>query len=233
MQGTGDDLTVDFETITATHLIPTSLPPLLAATTKMPLSPYCPNGLATLHGGVLNGYSNPDLFGAPGSATILALLLAFWDLRRPTDAPDSPDAVEAADEDIVNVPQHTNGGTKSSGRSRKNKNNRRPGRKRRIRIIREPVHTPTAATDQPQPADGTAGASGPDWKDDTLRWEVTEKYQNRCPNPQQHRAIIEAGGECKPLRVKVKAHFNGPKGRDVDPRRTVRIVPDRHSDIRP
>ncbi|MCX4826906.1 hypothetical protein OG883_45550 [Streptomyces sp. NBC_01142] len=236
MEGTGDDLTVDFETITDTRLIPTSLPPLLAATTKLPLSPYCPNGLATLHGDVLNGYSNPDLFGAPGPATILALLLAFWDLCRPTDAPDDPDspeAVDAADEDIVNVPQHTNTGTKNTGRNRKNKNNRRPARKRPIRIIRESAHTPTAATGQPRPTDGTADASGSNWKDDTLRWEVSQKYQNRCPNPHQHRAIIEAGGECKPVRVPVKAHVNGPRGRDVDPRRTVRIVPDRHTGTRP
>ncbi|MGC5264109.1 hypothetical protein ACPXCO_24125 [Streptomyces cyaneofuscatus] len=232
MAGSGDDLTVDFETITATRLIPTRLPPLLAATTKLPLSQYCPNGLATLHGGVLNGYSNPDVFGAPGSATILALLLAFWDLRRPIDAPDSPDAVDAADEDIVNIPQHTTTGTKKSGRNRK-KNNRRPGHKRRIRLIREPVHNPTADTGQPQSAEGTAGTSGPSWKDDTLRWEVSQRHQNRCPNPHQHRAIIEAGGECKPVRVPVKAHVNGPRGRDIDPRRAVRIVPDRHSDTRP
>ncbi|MGW6202155.1 hypothetical protein ACWF9B_00650 [Streptomyces sp. NPDC055089] len=230
MAGTGDDLTVDFETITATHLLPTRLPPLLASSTKLPRTPYCPNGLATLHGGILNGYSNPDMFGAPGTATILALLLAFWDLRRPTDVPDGPDPTdgsededESSDEDVVNVPQHPASGTKKANRGRTNKRGSRAQRKRRIRIIREPAHTPSRS----DPARPAADGSGPNWKDGTLRWEVKEKHQNRCPNPHQHRAIIEAGGECKPVRVPVRAHLNGPKGRDADPRRAVRIVPDR------
>ncbi|MGW3954621.1 hypothetical protein ACWEKM_27650 [Streptomyces sp. NPDC004752] len=226
MAGTGEDLIVDFETITATRLIPTHLPPKLAASTKLPRTPYCPNGLATLRGNLLNGYSNPDPFGAAGPATLLALLLAFWDLRSPTVAPDNPDP---ADEDIVSVPQHTTEGTKprSRGRGRKAKRPARAPRKRHIRIIHEPAHTPT--TSQPRP---TADTIGPNWKDDTLRWEVSQKYQNRCPNPHQHRAIIEAGGECRPVRVPVRAHVNGPKGRDIDPRRTVRVVPD-HPAVRP
>ncbi|MET7490192.1 hypothetical protein [Streptomyces sp. NPDC005538] len=219
MVGTGEDLIVDFETITATRLIPTRLPPMLAASTKLPRTPYCPNGLATLRGNVLNGYSNPAPFGAAGPATILALLLAFYDLRRPTTAPDNPDT---ADEDIVSVPQHTTEGTKPRARGRKSKRPARAPRKRHIRIIHEPAHTPTT-TSQPRP---TADTTEPNWKDDTLRWEVSQKYQNRCPNPHQHRAIIEAGGECKPVRVPVRAHVNGPKGRDIDPRRAVRIVPD-------
>ncbi|MFE1781584.1 hypothetical protein ACFW9F_03070 [Streptomyces sp. NPDC059506] len=223
MRGTGHDLVVDFETITTTRLIPTRLPPMLAATTPLPRTPYCPNGLATLSNGILNGYSNYDLFGAPGPATTLALLLAFWDLRRPTTAPDALDDEDAADEDIVSVPQYTS--TRATTR-RKSKRNNRPTRKRRIRIIREPVHTsvPAATDGHARPRDDD---SGPKWKDDTLRWEVSEKWQNRCLNPRQHRAIIEAGGECKPVRVRVKEHTNGPKGRAVDPRRTVRIVPDR------
>ncbi|MFI5864559.1 hypothetical protein [Streptomyces sp. NPDC051546] len=224
MVGTGDDLIVDIETTTATRLIPTRLPPMLAAATKLPRTQYCPNGLATLRGNILNGYSNPAPFGAAGSATILALLLAFWDLRRPTTR-DSP----TAHEDIVSTPQHTTEGTKPRARRRgaKGKRPARAPRKRPIRIIHEPAHTPTAS--QPEP---TADTNGPSWKDDTLRWEVSQKYQNRCPNPHQHRAIIEAGGECKPVRVPVRAHVNGPKGRDIDPRRAVRIVPDQQI-IRP
>ncbi|MFF3940383.1 hypothetical protein [Streptomyces phaeofaciens] len=170
MTGSGDDLVVDIETITATTLLPTRLPPQLAATTE-----------------------------------------------------DTSNQENGADEDIVNVPRHTSTGTKATARSRMDKRNHRPTRKRPIRIIREPVHTP-AATSQDRSADH---APGPNWKEYTLRWEVSEKWQNRCPNPHQHRAIIEAGGECKPVRVRIKEHTNGPKGRPVDPSRTVRIVPDR------
>ncbi|MFH8257567.1 hypothetical protein [Streptomyces roseolus] len=220
MAGTGDDLVVDFETITATRLIHTRLPSMLAASTRLPRTPYCPNGMATLRGDVLNGYSTPALFGAAGPATILALLLSFWDLRRPTAAPDNPDAVE---EDIVSVFQRTTKSTKPRRRGRKRKHPARAPRKRHIRIIHEPAHTPTT-TSQPRP---TTDTTGPNWKDTTLRWEVTRTYQNRCPNPNQHRAIIEAGGECKPVLVPVKAHVNGPKGRDIDPRRTVRVIADR------
>ncbi|MGW3390524.1 hypothetical protein [Streptomyces cinereoruber] len=224
MTGTGDDLTTDIETITATHLIPARLPPLVAARTRLPRTPYCPNGMATLHRKVLNGYSNPDMLGAPGSATILALLLAFWDLRLPTEAPEATDNSQSADEDIVTVPQHTVPGAKKTGRSGKNKRSSRTRNKRHIRIIREPAHTlgPSDPTEQ------TTDTPSAHWKDDTLRWEVSAKSQNRCPNPHQHRAIIEAGGTCPPVRVPVRAHLNGPKGRDADPRRTVRIVPDRH-----
>ncbi|MFC8021628.1 hypothetical protein [[Kitasatospora] papulosa] len=226
MVGTDEDLIVDFETITATHLIPTRLAPTLVASTKLPRTPYCPNGLATLHGNVLNGYSNPHPFGAAGPATILALVLTFWGLRRPTTR-DTPDT---ADEHIVIVPHHTAQGTKSRarGRGRKNKRPARAQRKREIRIIHEPAQAP-APTGQHRSA---ADTTGPNWKEDTLRWEVSLKYQNRCPNPHQHRAIIEAGGECKPVRVPVRAHVNGPKGRDIDPRRAVRVVPD-HQAVRP
>lgn len=224
MEGTGNNLVFCVETITATQLLPTRLPPLIAASTKLPLAPYCPNSVTTLRQGALTSFSNPDLFGAPDRATALALVLAFWELRSPTTPnadDDTPDDVPG--EDKLTVPQHGGPGPKNTGRSRKNKRSQRPPRKRPIRIIREPAHTP-APNDPDSPA--TDGA-GPKWKDDTLRWEVSQQSQNRCPNPQQHRAIIEAGGECKPVLVPVKAHVNGPKGRDVDPRRTVRLVPDR------
>lgn len=223
MTGSGDGLIVDVETITSTALIPTRLPPVLAATTPLPRFPYCPNGLATFSDGILNGYGKADLFGAPGPATMLALLLAFWDLRRPATPADTPDGGEAVDEDVVSVVQHsTAGSTKPTARGRKNKRNQRP-RKRKIRIIREPVHT-KAAEDRDRPADDATRLK---WKDDTLRWGVSGKRRYRCPNPHQHRAIIEAGGECKPVLVWVKEHTNGPKGRPVDPRRAVRIIPER------
>ncbi|MFC7912402.1 hypothetical protein [Streptomyces sp. NPDC057386] len=220
MEGTGDELVLDVETITATRLIPTRLPPRLAASAELPRGPYCPNGVITLHEGMLGGYSNYRLFGAPDPASSLAILLAFWDLRRPADAPDT---LTTPDEDVVSVPQNDSTGAKPTSRSRKNKRSNRTVRKRRIRIIREPVHAQAPS----DPARAATDDSGPKWKDDTLRWEVSARYQNRCPNPRQHRAIIEAGGECKPIRVPVQAHVNGPRGRDVDPRRAVRIVPHR------
>lgn len=179
--------------------------------------------MATLHRNVLNGYSNPDTFGAPGPATILALLLTFWDLRLPAPAPDETDIPQTADEYIVTVLQHIVPGSKKTGRSGKNKRGSRAPAKRPIRIIREPAHMPGPS----DPAGSTAAVPARRWKDDTLRWEVRAKSQNRCPNPHQHRAIIEAGGTCPPVKVPVRAHRNGPKGRDTDPRRTVRIVPDR------
>ncbi|MEU5036087.1 hypothetical protein AB0G48_18295 [Streptomyces rubiginosohelvolus] len=223
MAGTGDDLTTNIETITATHLIPTRLPPPLAARTRLPRTPYCPNGMATLHRKVLNGYGNPDAFGAPGSATILALLLAFWDLRLPAPVPDETDLPQTVDEDVVTVLQHVVPGARKTGRSSKNKRGSLASAKRSIRIIREPAHI-SGASDEAGP---TAAVPGQRWKDDTLRWEVSAKSQNRCPNPHQHRAIIEAGGTCPPVQVPVRAHLNGPKGRDTDPRRAVRIVPER------
>lgn len=224
MEGADDDLAFAVETITTTRLLPTRLPRLLADSLSrcLPRSPLSPNGVTTLYEGILSGYSNPDLWGAPDKATALALVLAFWELRQPDDHDPS--------EDTLTVPQHNGGGTKNTGRNPKNKRSSRPTRRRRIRIIREPVHAPDR-NDPNRPA--SEGGSGPKWKDDTLRWEVSKKSQNRCPNPHQHRAIIEAGGECKPIRVPVKAHINGPKGRRVDPRRAVRVVPDRPPRDRP
>ncbi|MFE4304813.1 hypothetical protein ACFRR6_01855 [Streptomyces sp. NPDC056891] len=217
MDGTGDDLELDIETITATSLIPSRLPPMLAATTKLTSTPFCPNGLAHLADRVLAGSSNFELFGAPGPSTTLALLLAFWELRRPTtplDTPDDQSTSAAPDEDLLTVPQYRASGNKS-------KRKQRP-RKREIRIIQEPRHN-SASTDVEPDSTGT----GPKWREDTLRWEVSAQWQNRCPNPHQHRAIVEAGGVCNPVRVRVKDHTNGPKGRSVDPRRAVRIVPER------
>lgn len=218
MDGSGEGLELDIETITATRLIPSRLPPMLTATTKLPSTPFCPNGLANLADRVLAGSGAFELFGAPGPATTLALLLAFWELRCPTirqDTTDDQDPREAPDEDLLTVPQHRTSSTKS-------KRNQRP-RKREIRIIHEPRHISASGAD----AEPDSAGRGLKWKESTLRWEVSAKWQNRCPNPHQHRAIIEAGGVCKPVRVRVKDHTNGPKDRPVDTRRAVRIVPER------
>ncbi|WP_158104043.1 hypothetical protein, partial [Streptomyces carpinensis] len=133
MEGSGHDLAVAVETITPTRLLPTLLPLRLAESLHLLHSPLCPNSVTTLFEGILSGYSNPALWGAPDSGTALALVLAFWELRRP----DGP----SHDEDTLSVPQHASGGTKTTGRNRK-KRGQRPVRKRRIRIIREPAHTP-------------------------------------------------------------------------------------------
>ncbi|MEU9256654.1 hypothetical protein AB0D66_33415 [Streptomyces sp. NPDC048270] len=61
------------------------------------------------------------------------------------------------------------------------------------------------------------------WGEETLRWRVEARSSWRCPNPREHKAIIAAGGECPAVKVKVKAHVNGPKGRALDPRRVARI----------
>ncbi|WP_327357845.1 hypothetical protein [Streptomyces sp. NBC_01304] len=219
MTGSGRDLTLDIETVTTTQLIPTRLPPLLAATTKLPRTLYCPNSVVTLHQHILSRHSNPAPFGAPDPAAVLALLLAFWDLRPPTPAPDTADD---AGEHLVHVPNLTTPDHNTPPRGRQNKGATPTPPKRAIRIIHEPAHTP-ATSPHPTATDST----GAKWKEDTLRWEVGERWQNRCPNPHQHRAIIEAGGECTPVLVRVKPHTNGPRGRATDSRRTVRIIPDR------
>lgn len=157
MEGTGDDLAIAVETITTTQLLPTRLPPLIAASTTLPLAPYCPNGVTTLYEAVLVGYGNPRLFGAPHPDTALALVLAFWELREPTtrdaDAPDDPGAVE----DTLTVfdagPSH---GTKKSSRSRKGKRTKQPRRRRRIRVIREPAHTPAPSWSLGRPTPPTS-----------------------------------------------------------------------------
>ncbi|MGW3932902.1 hypothetical protein ACWECC_33135, partial [Streptomyces microflavus] len=140
MSGTGDDLTTDFETLTATPLVPTRLPLPHAYTLKLPRTPYCPNGLATLHRNVLHGYSNAAMLGAPAPPTILALLLAFWDLRRPAphDTEESGDR-QITDEDVVTIPQHPANKHRRTGR---NKRGGHTPARRRIRVIREPAHTP-------------------------------------------------------------------------------------------
>ncbi|MFZ3492218.1 hypothetical protein ACODT5_03075 [Streptomyces sp. 5.8] len=86
---------------------------------------------------------------------------------------------------------------------------------RDVRVIREAA---TRYTGEHVPA-------GQDhkWGEETLRWEVEARWSWRCPNPREHKAIIAAGGECPAVKARVKAHVNGPKGRELDPRRAARI----------
>ncbi|MFJ4702960.1 hypothetical protein ACIP5N_32875 [Streptomyces sp. NPDC088768] len=100
--------------------------------------------------------------------------------------------------------------TQKTGKGRKLRVKFRP-----VRVIRETATRHTAA---PVPAEHEHR-----WAEQTLRWEVREQWSWRCPNPHNHKAIIEAGGSCPKLRARVKKHVNGPKGRDLDPRRAARI----------
>jgi hypothetical protein len=86
---------------------------------------------------------------------------------------------------------------------------------RDVRVIREAA---TRYTGEHVPAEHDRR-----WADETLRWSVDARWSWRCPNPRDHRAIVEAGGICPKIKVRVKAHVNGPKGRDLDSRRTARI----------
>ncbi|MER8120654.1 hypothetical protein [Streptomyces sp. NPDC094031] len=100
--------------------------------------------------------------------------------------------------------------TQKTGKGRKLRVKFRP-----VRVIRE---TATRYTGTPVPAEHEH-----QWAEQTLRWKVQEQWSWRCPNPRNHKAIIEAGGTCPKVRVRVREHVNGPKGRELDPRSAVRI----------
>jgi hypothetical protein len=184
------------ETISTTRLIPAKLPHE-AGPTHLATTELSTNSL-TVTGPAMNGLTIPfgdtEVWGAPAPKTAILLTLAFWDLRPPQDQ-----------EEEASFPQRTKGKAKKGKRLAN----------RRVRIIRESAVTHPAA----EPT-----GSAHTWNEKTLRWEVAAKLQWRCPNPHQHRAIVEAGGTCPKVQVLVKAHTNGPKGRAVDQRRTVRIA---------
>ncbi|MFG2210922.1 hypothetical protein [Streptomyces sp. NPDC048638] len=100
--------------------------------------------------------------------------------------------------------------TQKTGKGRKVRVKFRP-----VRVIRE---TATRYTGTPVPAEDEHR-----WAEQTLRWKVQEQWSWRCPNPHNHKAIVDAGGSCPKVRVRVKEHVNGPKGRKLDTRRTARI----------
>lgn len=195
----GKPLSMVIHTITETSLIPTLLPatahPHHWAATR--LSTNSVTIIRDLDSPAL-AMGDPGMWGAPTPTTALLLTLAFWDLRPPSQL-----------EDERAIPQ------RAPGKGKKNrKNGARPAR-RRVRIIRE--HTFTGPTSTPM-----GGAHH--WSEDTLRWRVKEQWQRRCPNPHRHAEIIASGGTCEPVKVRVKAHDNGPVGRPVDDRRTVYIA---------
>ncbi|MDX3020042.1 hypothetical protein [Streptomyces acidiscabies] len=192
--GTGDPIGLACHTITRTRLIPTLLPAIAHPRHWAETALSC-NSLVLLESPDRPAVvmGRPLLWGAPDPQTTLRLILAFWSLRPPRDQ-----------EDERSVPQRT---------SKKNKKGARPKR-RRVRVIRENALT--------RPAGESTGVTR-HWNDDTLRWQVEEKWQWRCPDPRRHAEIIASGGTCPKVRVKVKAHDNGPKGRSLDPRRAVRI----------
>ncbi|MFF2378400.1 hypothetical protein ACFVUW_28825 [Streptomyces xiamenensis] len=99
---------------------------------------------------------------------------------------------------------------------------RKTGKGRKIRVKFRPVRVireaATRYSGEPLPAE-----HGQQWGEETLRWTVEERWSWRCPNPHQHKAIVEAGGTCPKVRVRVKEHVNGPKDRPLDTRRAVRM----------
>ena len=104
----------------------------------------------------------------------------------------------------------------------RNGSRKRQVRFRRIRVVREPA---TRYTGEPTPSENE-----PKWAEETQRWTVPAKWGWRCPNPHLHKALIEAGGTCPKVRVRIREHTNGPLGRDLDPRPTVRIATARPAD---
>ncbi|MFE9428999.1 hypothetical protein ACFYNO_39320 [Kitasatospora sp. NPDC006697] len=86
---------------------------------------------------------------------------------------------------------------------------------REVRVIREAATRYTG--------EHVAAEHDRRWADETLRWSVDARWSWRCPNPRDHKAIVEAGGTCPKIKVQVKAHVNGPVGRRLDTRRTARI----------
>ncbi|WP_331726040.1 hypothetical protein [Streptomyces sp. NBC_00470] len=223
----GDATTLYAQTITATGLLTTDLPPRLAASVRLPATHYSPNSLTAVLHGIPTQYGDPFMWGAPTAVTTLALLAAVWDLwKQHRHAP----------EQVLTVPEQ---GTLPA-RKGKNGKKRAPRRRlRNIRILVESTPTPPATTDTdtsrhapaPDPADAEVdGDPAARWRDDTQRWRVPEQHQKRCPNPRRHREIIESGGECKAILVPVREHHNGPVGRPVDPRHTVRVLPNRTPD---
>ncbi|MEU5196068.1 hypothetical protein AB0G86_18760 [Streptomyces scabiei] len=192
---TGKPISLTCHTITRTSLIPALLPPAAHPRYWADTTLSC-NSLVVLESpdSPAVAMGRPDLWGAPAAETTLRLVLAFWYLRPPQDQ-----------EDERSVPQRISKASKKKGARLK---------RRRVRIIREDTHI--------RPASEPTGATR-HWNDDTLRWHVKEQWQWRCPNPRQHADIIASGGTCPKVRVKVKAHDNGPKGRNLDPTRAVRI----------
>lgn len=98
---------------------------------------------------------------------------------------------------------------KTGGNSRKLRVKFRP-----VRVVREAA---TRHIGEPVPDEHDHR-----WAQETQRWKVEERWSWRCPNPHRHKEIVDAGGNCPKIRVTVKEHVNGPKGRAVDARRTVR-----------
>ncbi|RNG14309.1 hypothetical protein, partial [Streptomyces botrytidirepellens] len=167
---TGEPVSLAIHTLTRTSLIPTLLPasvqPEHLATTE--LSTNSITLLETPHSPTV-AMGDTCLWGAPAPETALLLTLAFWALRPPKDQ-----------EDERSIPQRANKNKKKRAKGARPKN-------RRVRIIRESAFT--------RPATVPTGATR-HWNDATLRWQFDETWQWRCPNPAQHRQIIESGGTC-------------------------------------
>ncbi|MFJ9574681.1 hypothetical protein [Streptomyces bacillaris] len=194
--GSGAQLQLSVTALTsAPDLYDTLPPPLLPG--QLATSPYAPNALVLAVPQIsttIQSYGHHPYWGAAPASVLVGLLLAFWDLR------------PAFEHDERTVTQKT-------GKGRKIRVKFRP-----VRVIRE---TATRHTGAPDHADHAEHVHH--WGEETQRWTVEERWSWRCPNPHRHKAIVDAGGSCPKVRVRVKEHVNGPRGRELDIRRTARI----------
>lgn len=217
------------QTIAETAAVAQCLPPQLRASVKFPASEFCPNSLSVMIRGRASTVSDPRSFGALDPDTAIALALAFWELRafttpEPGPAPEPDAAPEAPAEPWAQEATVTVFDTPAVSK----RNTKRAPQRHAIRIIEEPAtapHAPDTNTDT-DAEDRRRGTTQREmkWREDTNRWKVTERKQYRCPDPSRHRTIIDAGGTCDKVQVTVKEHLNGPKGRPVDDRDTVRLI---------
>lgn len=217
------------QTIAETAAVEQCLPPQLRASVKFPASELCPNSVSVVARGQASTVSDPRSFGALAPDTAIALALAFWELRasttpEPGAAPEPDTAPEASADPWAQEATVTVFDTPAV--SKRKRNRKRAPQRRAIRIIEEPAtapHAPETNADTEHRPQGTMQREMK-WHEDTNRWKVSERKQYRCPDPSRHRSIIEAGGTCEKVLVTVKEHLNGPKGRPVDDRDTVRLI---------
>nr|BEK71325.1 hypothetical protein KPHV_85520 [Kitasatospora purpeofusca] len=192
--GTGEELQLSITALTATAGLIAALPPLLRPN-HQPKSPYAPNAMVIAVPQVSTEIQSFGHHPSWGAAPTSVIVGLLLAFW---------DLRAVFEHDERTVAQRTGQGTK------------RRVKFRAVRVIREAA---TRHTGTPVPT-----GDGHHWGEETLRWSVEERWSWRCPNPRDHRAIIEAGGTCPKVRTLVKGHVNGPRGRALDERRAVRIT---------
>ncbi|MFB8290166.1 hypothetical protein [Kitasatospora purpeofusca] len=194
LAGTGEELQLSITALTETAGLAAALPPLLHPN-HQPTSPYVPNAMVIAVPQVSTKIQSFGHHPSWGAAPTSVIVGLLLAFW---------DLRAVFEHDERTVAQRT-----GQGRKRRVKF-------RAVRVIREAA---TRHTGTPVPT-----GDGHHWGEATLRWPVEERWSWRCPNPRDHRAIIEAGGTCPKVRALVKEHVNGPRGRALDERRAVRIT---------